>query len=207
MAYRLIGSAVTDSNGKAVYEYTGSGAGEIDFVASVDNPIGSSSLVSETYSIWDTLFYETGATSLDITTKWTKGSGLTVEINEDEYTTVSSTNSTSTTGKLICNTELTGDFEAIVKAKATRNGNTVIALGVTSTYVNIRDLSSWVDVRFRRENGVYSAEYKLENESTWTDLTVDGSQSSGTEKFMFYIYNTSGNTNSLDFKDLKVYSI
>lgn len=56
--YRLIGSGETDANGVASYTYTGQGSGEVDLIASTSNPITGSSLVSETYSLYDTIFYD-----------------------------------------------------------------------------------------------------------------------------------------------------
>ena len=71
--YVYLGYGVTDENGKAKLEYdttgtpithsyTGTGAGEIDIVASLDSTIDDSSLVSETYSIIDGIFYDGGTT-------------------------------------------------------------------------------------------------------------------------------------------------
>lgn len=67
--YRCIGYGTTDGNGVATLNknlsdqtisgYTGQGVGEVDFVASAESPneINSSSDVSETYNVWDTIFY------------------------------------------------------------------------------------------------------------------------------------------------------
>lgn len=63
VVYRLLGSGVTDANGVASYTYTGAGAGELDLVASTSNPITQSSLVSETYELYDTLFYDSGTSA------------------------------------------------------------------------------------------------------------------------------------------------
>ena len=71
--YTPIGYGITDENGKAKLEYdaqgnqlshsyTGTGAGEVDIVASLDSSITDSSLVSETYSIDDCYWIETGST-------------------------------------------------------------------------------------------------------------------------------------------------
>lgn len=69
-SYRYLGYGVTDSNGVAhldhdssgnpINGYTGTGAGEVDVIASTDNPITSGSIVSETYSVLDALFYDDG---------------------------------------------------------------------------------------------------------------------------------------------------
>lgn len=67
--YIYLGYGVTDSNGVAKldhdangdpisYSYTGTGAGEIDIVASLDNPIGEGSIQSEIYEVIDALFYD-----------------------------------------------------------------------------------------------------------------------------------------------------
>ena len=69
--YKYLGWGKTDENGVAkldhdangdplTHSYTGVGAGEIDVVASLDNPVSSGSIVSETFSVMDTLLYDTG---------------------------------------------------------------------------------------------------------------------------------------------------
>ena len=71
--YRYLGYGVTDEKGIAKldhdpqgraieHSYTGSGAGKVDIVASLDSEIGDSSLVSETYGLYDCIYYD-GATS------------------------------------------------------------------------------------------------------------------------------------------------
>ena len=57
-SYRYLGSATTDANGIAKYNFTGSGAGEIDFIASLDNPITSSSIVSVPCNVLDCIYYD-----------------------------------------------------------------------------------------------------------------------------------------------------
>ena len=67
-SYRYIGYGVTDSNGVAhldhdpqgnpINGYTGTGAGEVDVIASTDNPITGSSIVSEIYGVFDTRWYD-----------------------------------------------------------------------------------------------------------------------------------------------------
>ena len=69
--YRYLGWGKTNENGIAKldhnsegqeieHSYTGTGAGEVDVIASTDNPITSSSIVSETLPVLDTLLYDTG---------------------------------------------------------------------------------------------------------------------------------------------------
>lgn len=63
--YRYVGRGVTneygvatlqyDANNQPVNGYVGVGAGELDFIASLDNPIQSGSFVSKTFVVYDTL--------------------------------------------------------------------------------------------------------------------------------------------------------
>ena len=80
--YRYLGYGTTDSNGVAKldhdangdpiqHSYTGVGAGELDLIASTDDPshIGSGSLQSEIYEITDAIFYDVGIGS-SANNKW-----------------------------------------------------------------------------------------------------------------------------------------
>ena len=80
-SYRYIGYGVTNSNGVAhldhdpqgnsINGYTGTGAGEVDVVASLDNPVVEGSIVSETFIVDDTYKYDL-ATITKHTDFWTK---------------------------------------------------------------------------------------------------------------------------------------
>ena len=56
--YRYLGYAKTDANGVAKYNFTGSGAGEIDYIASLDNPIVDGSIVSVPCNVLDCIYYD-----------------------------------------------------------------------------------------------------------------------------------------------------
>ena len=71
MVYKYLGYGVTDSNGVAKldhdaegqelqHSYTGVGAGEVDVVASLDNPVSSGSIVSGTLPVFDCYKYDEG---------------------------------------------------------------------------------------------------------------------------------------------------
>ena len=73
MVYKYLGWGITNENGVAhldhdaqgqeiEHSYTGVGAGEVDVVASLDNPIVDGSIVSGTYNVWDTNFGDGGVT-------------------------------------------------------------------------------------------------------------------------------------------------
>ena len=65
VSYRLIGTGTTNAQGiaRCSNNYVGTGKGEVDIVASTDNPIVEGSLQSETYSLFDTLFCDMCPTS------------------------------------------------------------------------------------------------------------------------------------------------
>ena len=95
MRHRLIGKGTTDENGIAhmtkktsdggatwsdASGYTGVGAGEVDVIASLDNPVTSGSVQSEPYTLWDTIVGFTGTTD---TGNWEGDSGLTLTYDEN----------------------------------------------------------------------------------------------------------------------------
>ena len=69
-SYRYLGYGTTDANGVAhltknasgqdVNGYVGTGAGEVDVIASLDNPISQGSIVSETLPVLDATFFDKG---------------------------------------------------------------------------------------------------------------------------------------------------
>lgn len=86
-SYRYLGYGTTDNNGVAhlkknasgqdVNGYVGTGAGEVDVIASLDNPIIEGSIVSETFTVYDYYKYDDG------TQFWTEYSSPTVERVDD----------------------------------------------------------------------------------------------------------------------------
>ena len=89
-SYRYLGYGVTDSNGVAhlkknakdqdIDGYTGVGAGEIDIIASLDNPIVDGSIVSETYEVIDGTFKDTATLH---NTKWWSTGTLNIDVQGD----------------------------------------------------------------------------------------------------------------------------
>ena len=84
--YRYLGYGVTNENGVAKldhdaqgqeisHSYTGVGAGEIDVLASLDNPIAEGSIVSQPYEVHDCIFYD-GAVNGNKNDDWTTISKL-----------------------------------------------------------------------------------------------------------------------------------
>lgn len=60
VSYRLIGTGTTNAQGiaRCSNNYVGTGKGEVDIVASTDNPIVEGSLVSETYELIDCMVFD-----------------------------------------------------------------------------------------------------------------------------------------------------
>ena len=70
MAYRYLGSATTNANGVAELNFTGTGRGKLDIVASTSNPPTSGSLVSETYELLDAIVTDSCTTAEDKLSYW-----------------------------------------------------------------------------------------------------------------------------------------
>ena len=104
--YNYLGYGITDSNGVAhlefdengdplTHSYTGVGAGEIDVVASLDNPIVDGSIVSGTYPFIDSIFYDKGldGTGNHNDNWWTNGN---ISVSRGStYTTISENSNVS----------------------------------------------------------------------------------------------------------------
>lgn len=88
--YRYLGYGTTNSNGVAhldhdpqgnpINGYTGTGAGEIDVVASLDNPIIDDSIVSEPYPVFDCPVYDGDNTPVSINFSKTNNAVVTDEV-------------------------------------------------------------------------------------------------------------------------------
>lgn len=96
MAYRYLGYGITNDKGIAKLEfdengdplthsYTGTGAGEIDIVASLDDStkISEGSLQSKTYSVLDGYWYDDGISNPKKVNWYTPSTNFTVQIDSD----------------------------------------------------------------------------------------------------------------------------
>lgn len=96
MTKTLIGTATTDSSGKATFTYTGVGAGELDILAETED----GTLVSGTFTIDDTVWYDLGTDSTH--SMFGTSSTMTVTYG-NEYCTLSETTS-GTNGVVVADT-------------------------------------------------------------------------------------------------------
>jgi len=105
--YKYLGYGVTNSKGKAkldhdkngdpiTHSYTGTGAGELDIIASLDNPstISDSSIQSEIYELYDVQYKDLGG-SKGNDTDWTVN-GMTVDRTTDSTCTILTQTTAST---------------------------------------------------------------------------------------------------------------
>ena len=217
MSYRYLGYGITDSNGEAKLEYdengnhldhsiTGTGAGELDIVASLDKPIGSGSIVSETYGIWDTLMYDNTYTS----SKWTLGNNITEEDGEG-YSTFKSYGSNSSTGRTYSVPTFTGDIEAIFEANITYSGAWGFYFGLRNgsnhSTAQVK-VSGWRYLKFRRVSGVCTA-YISSDGNNWESMTMtDDNVGDTSANFEIYIYTgVVTDPRTVDWKNFKIYTI
>lgn len=94
--YKLIGIGETDEHGVArmtknaqgepVSGYVGVGAGEIDVVASVDNPIIDGSVISDPFNVLDCVFYDSGIDTKQ--TQYQLSNNVSREVTTGQYTEV-----------------------------------------------------------------------------------------------------------------------
>jgi hypothetical protein len=98
--YKYLGYGVTNSKGKAkldhdkngdpiTHSYTGTGAGELDIIASLDNPstISDSSIQSEIYSLLDAIFVDYGVTGKK-NSNWSNYSNRLTVVTDETGTTL-----------------------------------------------------------------------------------------------------------------------
>ena len=220
MVYKYLGYGVTDTNGVAKldhdaegqelqHSYTGVGAGEVDVVASLDNPVSSGSIVSETLPVLDCIFmdYKSDGTH---NTDYYKSNNATVTSSDGEITVYATAN-----GMYISNQVITGDFEAIFQCKNV-NGTGVrvgFANSNSSSFnKSARVLFTYSDyyyLKFRRVSGTWTVSRSINGE-TWTDYsTLDASSLTSEDcYFMVYVQIPSGSDERrLTYKDLRIYPI
>jgi len=154
---------------------------------------------SETYSIWDTLFYDSGLNDGTKNPNWTSSGNPTIT------PTANGTLVENTVSSIYQSTKsISGDFEAIVELTNIQDNIRVGAYG-SSTYCRAIIYNTGF-VKIRRENNVVKI-YHSTDGVNYTEVTYDlNTLTSEDCKFTFYIYST-GTKCSGTYKDLKIYSI
>ena len=211
MAYRYLGYGITndkgiaklefDANGNPIdHSYTGTGAGELDIIASLDDNthISDSSIQSETYDVWDYIFYDTG---IDGTKNTNWYSSNVTPVPDTEGTLLQNTVPFTYRGEQI----ITGDFEAKVYVFDIIGG---VRVGITSNDKNTRGvIYNPRYIKIRRENGVVTISASTDG-INYGEISYDMNEIT-TEDCYFYFYSfTSGGVNrAIKYKDLKIYPI
>ena len=162
MNYRYLGYGVTNSNGIAkldhdsegnpiAHSYTGVGAGKVDLVASLDDSIDEGSILSETYSIIDALYYD-DATS-DNTSTYSK-TNCTLVFDSDKYILTCSSDGNcyvqfEATGTALTNclgksmkfefdiVSATANIRAVIYQQVNGSWSNVSSTGATSGNINV----------------------------------------------------------------------
>ena len=216
--YQYLGYGITDNNGKAKLEYdsqgnsishsyTGTGAGLVDVVASLDSPssISDSSLVSETFALYDCLKYD-NATSSGPNNIWS-ANNVTLE-RKTEYSRVYET-TTGTDGNLTTQIDHSVCIETDIQLVSTDYSRPFIALGQsanaqTRTSIGLpsskRD-GNWYHVKITFTNGTGTVAFDDESPSS---LIVNNYDSTGNLYFRFV---TGYEITEINFKNWKCYPI
>ena len=214
--YVYMGYGITDETGKAhleydssgtpiTHSYTGTGAGEVDIVASLDSTIGDSSIVSETYSLWDYIRYDYGTQSNhnDI---WTPTTSTPTLTRGNDYSTINEgTGSYAEYRTQIQNTDCVIEMD-IRKVDGGNSWVTSLVQGstqLTGCGVGTDKYNVWLHFKIVIE-GTTIKFYRDDETSafvTRNGITRDTSQP------LYFGFSTPQDVTTVDFKDFKVYPI
>jgi len=214
--YRYLGYGVTNDNGVAQLThdangdlisngggYVGTGAGELDVIASLDNPITSGSVVSDTYQVIDALLRDGGTDSDKNNSMWNNTTYFTRNTND---TTVQYTNSGSGAVE-VCRFNNKEDIPMIVELTITENSYFQIRLATYDSN-NVARLYGYLAL----ENGETGrlqiiiepdlVTYKLNGE------TIGSEPTQATSVNYYFVFRCNGGkTMNFKFKDLCAYPI
>ena len=219
ITYTPIGYGVTDENGVAkldtdmngdalTHSYTGTGAGELDIVASFDSTIGETSILSNEIEILDCIVMDYKADGTK-NTNFVANANATVTTND----TTKETTISATANAIYRQTSLlTGDFEATLQAKT---NNTVVRVGFTdnsSKYSRVQFTTNdeYQFIKIKRVGSTWTAQ-KSTDGTTWTTFNSTETSSTPLADTDCYFYISiavpSGGERSLTYKNLKIFPI
>lgn len=197
-----------DANGDSIsHSYTGTGAGKIDVVASLDSPssISDSSLVSETFVVYDCILYDNATISSHNDSMWSVETGLQLS----RYTDYSEVAEVSTANaNMYCTIPSECVVELDLKQIGGTNGNFWLNLKTTSNAyksgTNLNNVGgsveTWTHLKLEFENGVCTYTNMNNNQSTTFNTGI-------TDANMRFALNTGNNITAHQFKNFKVYPI
>ena len=202
MARRLIGTATTDSNGKAFIQYTGKGAGKLQIVAECSN------VESETCDVMDCKFFDIG-NSAHYTNIWSSSNA--VFLRETEYTSVTeATEGTNCSCRFLSSKLIDpdGTVEFDIKQVDGSKTNGFIYIrnptgGLNRSSFNLNaincNVGDWIHLKVVFDG---SKTYKIYVNDSTTPITRELSELD--TGYVLYLY-TSGSTTEFHFKNVFVY--
>jgi hypothetical protein len=213
--YTPIGYGITDENGIAkldhdmngdslTHSYTGTGAGKVDIVASLDSEIGDGSLVSETYELLDCKMYDDGTSSSN--SKWNIPNGCTFSRNP-ESTEISESDASSWSQPMVNQAlppNVCIEFDFKQNDGLTTSFFYAVNKQLSTGYINGRGLSQF--------NGTLNTWYHVKIEVGETSTTTTMNNTSSTFSYeaisQFYFgFWLSREISSIEFKNLRIYPI
>ena len=198
-----------DADGEPIYHsYTSVGAGEIDVLASLDNPIVEGSIVSETYNVLDCVVYDGGTLDNHNDSIWTT-QNVTFQPRQAEYTDIVK----GTGSSLLVSTDLpigsVIEFEMRQIGGTTTNyifglrqGTSFLGNG-TRLYDLGANVDEWVRIKIELKDDGYAIATNLDDTSK-TDQ-VNSTAYTSDPKFAFWLSDNA--ITDLYFRNFKVYPI
>lgn len=206
--YRYIGQGVTNANGVASINYTGSGKGKMEVVASTDRPVSEGSLQSKIYSVLDCYVKDMGTLDDHNDSMWT-AQNVTFTPRQAGYTDVVK----GTGSSLLYTTDLPigSVIEFEMQQVGGANSNWIFGLRQGTTYLGngttLRDMGAnvgeWVRIRIELKDDGYAIATNLDDPSK-TDQ-VNNTAYTSDPKFAFWLSDNA--ITDLYFRNFKVYPI
>lgn len=214
MVYKYLGWGITNENGVAKldhdaqgqeieHSYTGTGAGEIDVLASLDNPIVDGSIVSETYGGLDCIWYDS-LTETPLKNNWY---ATNLNLNTDSDGTLITNNSSNNLyfkpypsgADLMLDTPFIVEFT--VKSVSGSIQPQIVGSGVSAGWIHDEGNGTH-RLEIQADSQVHK--FKSENSDTYVTLT-DFNQVTLTGQSLFRLLIASNS--SIKLNDFKIYPI
>lgn len=207
MTKTLIGTATTDSSGKATFTYTGVGAGQLEISAETSD----GSIVSEPYPLIDALVYDGGVTGNNNNSIWQGQFQATATVSDDG--TLFSTSGGNGQG-ILANKPNTTTSDLYDWDKNIAIEFDVVAI-TGDPYFQIRDSSSNSGTYYLQSKGVTANSHvkftytddATENFKMWIDDTPISNPPTITTNSLVRIGVVVGLAYNIKIKNFKIYSI
>lgn len=139
-------------------------------------------------------------------TNYTVGNAVTKTVG-DNYTTLSATNANSTTGRTYSTSSFSGDLTLEMEINVDYVSNWALYIGFrNSTNHSIArvQVGGWKYIKFTREDGVCKGYISTDN-TNWSELTMYSDDVGSSDvQLELYIYNATGTSHSVQFKNVRI---